>query len=166
MAIAAVAIVGGATGMGGGDPKPAPKKTSKQPVSPTKDSAAAAVHKLMKQAAKKSTSKSTSNSVKIRATQSVGECTRASAIQACIEIWQPYRNSPTSVQAFARSKTSHKAVSVAVQKYGAPVSWPKVCKWESRCSHTFQGGGRYRVYASYLDGTVWSYPTVSRYHNT
>lgn len=163
VAIAAVAMVGGATGMGESNSSSAPKQAAKKPTKPARVPAAADVNKLMQKAAKKNDGNPTTDDGK-KLSAKAGGCTSSSAIQACLH-FAPIKkkNELTNIEVSAKSQKSYSAMSVAVQKYGEPVSWPKICGGGrvSRCAHGFLGRGRYRTYASYWNGSVWSYPSVT-----
>lgn len=169
--IAAVAMIGGAAGMGGSNSPSTGTKPSKkpsQPTRPSKDPAAVEVHKLMEKAAKKNDSQpvKTADSGK---KANIANYPHTKAIPGLsITIRSPIRtdhSSDTEIEVFGMASDPHEKISVSVQKTGQPVSWPKICPrtgTTSKCNFPrFQGKGYYRAYVSKMNGGTWSFPLVT-----
>lgn len=164
-ALAAIAMIGGASGIGGGDSSSTPKKAERKTTKPTKDTAAAELHKLMKQAAKKDPGQpttSTSTDKKMSAKRS-GCSPAVNYYQTCINDFYD----KIQLIALRHKDPQPGRFSVAYQIEGQPVSYPKICtspKGSCRFEFKRMQRGRYRSIAAYsnsLSGSAWSYPLVS-----
>lgn len=169
VAIAAVAMIGGATGMGRSDSPSIPKKSAKKPTGTAKDPAPAEVHKLMKQAAQKDDSApdSASRSEKKLSAKGTACSNTPPELRACA-VYSRGRST-----AEARTNRPVSKLAIAIQKSGQPISYPRICVGRpnvgvTTCSFNFNREPRqhYKFIAAYWDGSRWTYPAQTGWVTT